>query len=74
MIFVSKYLRKTRRFQSNNNNPAGIYLLKFNYRNTRTTYKQGEICSKLTTTDDAVLVSLLLTLNIFHNLFYCFYC
>ena len=26
------------------------------------------------TTSDAVLVSLLITLNIFHTFFYCFYC
>ena len=45
-------------------NPAGIYLLKVNNRNTRTSC---EICSKLTK-KTLVLVSLLLTLNIFHNL------
>ena len=42
------------------NIPAGIYLLEINNRNTRT---GCEICSKLT------MVSLLLTLNIFHTLF-----
>ena len=33
-----------------------------------------EICSKLTIKSDIVLVSLLLTLNRFHALFWCFYC
>ena len=53
--------------------PAGIYLLKVNNRNIRT---RCEICSKLTikATVNVVLVSLLLTLNIFHTLLYCFYC
>ena len=56
--------------------PAGIYLLKVNNRKTR---KRCDLCSKLTikTPEDAigiVLVSLLLTLNIFHTLFWCFYC
>ena len=42
--------------------------------------KRCEICSNLTIKThqndviDIVLVSLLLTLNIFHNFFYCFYC
>ena len=44
--------------------PVGIYLLKVNNRNTRT---RCEICSKLIIVN--VLVSLLLTLNIFHTLF-----
>ena len=55
-----------------NISPAGIYLLKAN-RNTKT---RCEICSKLTKKDTkmthaigAILVSLLLTLNIFHALF-----
>ena len=43
----------------NSNDPAGIYLLKINNRNTRTSC---EIFSKLT------IKSLLLTLNIFHTL------
>ena len=43
--------------------PAGIYLLRVNNRNTR---KRFEICSKLTI---KILVSLLLTLNIFRTLF-----
>ena len=55
---------------------TGIYLLKNNSRNTRTRCK---ICSKLTIKTPerrhqngaigVVLVSLLLTLNIFHTLF-----
>ena len=40
-------------------NPVGIYLLKVNNRNTRTS------CDL----NDVVLVFLLLTLNIFHTLF-----
>ena len=56
---------------------AGIYLLKVNNKNTK---KRCEICSNLTIKTperrqcDVALVSLLLTLNIFHILFYCFYC
>ena len=56
---------------------ADIYLLKVNNKNTR---KRCEICSNLTIKTperrqcDVALVSLLLTLNIFHILFYCFYC
>ena len=48
--------------------PAGIYLLKVNDKNTRT---RCEICSKLHQNDanSDALVSLLLTLNIFHTLF-----
>ena len=48
--------------------PVGIYMFKGNNRNTRTRCK---ICSKLTSggIDGIVLVSLLLTLNIFHTLF-----
>ena len=41
------------------------------------TRKRCEICSKLTiktTSKDVVIVSLLLSWNIFHNFFYCFYC
>ena len=47
--------------------PGGIYLLKCNNGNTRT---MCEICSKLTITTP---LSLLLTLNKFYTLFYCFY-
>ena len=46
--------------------PAGIYLLKVNNRNSRT---RCEIRSKLTIKTPLALVSLLLTLNIFHTLF-----
>ena len=46
---------------------AGIYLLKTNNTDTRT---RSEICSKLT----IKTLSLLLTLTIFHILFYCLYC
>ena len=52
--------------------PVSIYLLKVNKRNTRT---RCEICSKLTIKmPERILVSLLLTLNIFHFLFKCFFC
>ena len=44
---------------------GNICLFKVNYRNTR---KRFKICSKLL--HDVVLVSLLLTLNIIHTLFY----
>ena len=51
--------------------PVGIYLLKVNNGNTRT---RCEICSHLTIrhqndANSVLLVSLLLTLNIFHTLF-----
>ena len=45
--------------------PAGIYIFKVNNRKSRT---RCEICSKLTI-NNIVLVSLLLTLNIFNILF-----
>ena len=54
------------------NYSAGTYMFKVNIRNTRTSC---EICSKLTLKTQeynaigVVLVSLLLTLNIFHILF-----
>ena len=52
-------------------NPAGIYLFKVKYGNTKT---MCEICSKLKITTlerrhDVILVSLMLTLNRFHALF-----
>ena len=55
---------------------ANIYSFKFNNRSIR---KRCEICSKLTikhqnNVNDAVLVFLLLTLNIFHTFLYCFFC
>ena len=56
------------------NRPAGICLFKVNNRNTRTFC---EIWSKWTRhqsdVTDVVLVSLLLNLNRFHTLFWCFY-
>ena len=55
---------------------SGICVFKRNNKDTRTVFKgvktRCEICSKLTVkrpVNDVVLVSLLLTLNIFHNLF-----
>ena len=47
-------------------NPAGIHLFKVNNRNTRI---MCEVYSKLS----VALVSLLLILNIFYSLFYCFF-
>ena len=44
--------------------PAGNYMFKVNNRKTKT---RCEICSKLTIKIKIVLVSLLLTLNIFHT-------
>ena len=52
------------------NDPANIYLLKFNNRNTR---KRCEICSKLIKAPERQMY-LLLNLNIFHTFFWCFYC
>ena len=47
--------------------PFGNYMFQVTNRNTRT---RCEICSKVTIkTPDVVLVSYLLTLNIFHSLF-----
>ena len=56
--------------------PASIYLFKANNRNTR---KRCEMCSKIiikTQKDviDVILMFLLLTVNIFHRFFYCFFC
>ena len=51
--------------------PAGIYLLKISNRNTRT---RSEISSKLAIRIRMMPGSLLLTLNIFHTFFQCFYC
>ena len=50
--------------------PANIYLFKVNNRNTR---KRSEICSNTKHQNDVVLVFLLLTSNICHFLFQCFY-
>ena len=59
-----------------NGYPAGIYLFEVNKRNTGT---MCEICSKLTIkitdkTSMGSLFSLLLTLNKFHTLLWCFCC
>ena len=50
--------------------PASIYLLKVNNRNTRT---RCEICLKLAINTPDLLVSLSLSLNIFHTLLKRFY-
>ena len=57
--------------------PAGIYLPKVNDRNTRTRSEKMLKVNKKEHQNDTivigvVLMSLLLTLNIFHVLFYCF--
>ena len=56
--------------------PTNIYLFKINNRNTRKWYKTYSNLTIRYPNDinDVVLVSLLLTLNIFHNFFYCYYC
>ena len=60
--------------------PASNYMFKVSNRNIRKRYKNAK---QLWYSDafrwygkrpDVFLVSLLLTLNIFHTLFYCFYC
>ena len=54
--------------------PTNSYLFKLNNRNTR---KRSEISSKIIINSpvvDLILVSLLLTLNRFHTLFWCFNC
>ena len=62
-VFVSLYLREQREVAA-----VGNYMVKVNNRNTRIRF---EICSKLCSKylPGVVLVSLLLTLNIFHTLF-----
>ena len=50
--------------------PANIYVFQVNNKNTR---RKCKICSK-STIKTPVLVFLLLTLNILHFFFYCFYC
>ena len=63
------------------NNPAGIYMVKAQKKNNSRT--RCEICLKLTQKTPeqhhcnaigVALVSLLLTLNLFHTLFFSFYC
>ena len=54
-------------------NPAGNYMVKANRRNTRVSII-GETFKFLYVLLYVVLVSLFLTSNIFHTLFYCFYC
>ena len=73
-LFMSVHLDSAKHW--NQVNSAGIYLLKVNKRNTRT---RCEICSELTVVTPKRcqcrrLVSLSLTLNIFHTLFYCLHC
>ena len=62
--------------QGCNTNLAGIYLCKVNNGNST---KMSKICLKLTRKtqsdiNDVVLVPLLLALNKFHKLFWCFSC
>ena len=71
-IFQASYFVLAGSFfpESRGSSPARIYLLKVNNRNTKT---RCEICSKLTIKTverhQWLLVSFLLTLNIFHTLF-----
>ena len=53
------------------NDPATIYLFKFNNKNTR---KRCEIRSNLIIKTPERQIYLLLTLNIFHTVFWRFYC
>ena len=57
------------------NLPANIYLFNVNHRNTK---ERFEICLKLTIKHqgkviEAIFVFLLLTVNMFHTFFWCFY-
>ena len=62
-VFVSLYLREQRELA-----PVGNYMVKVNNRNTRIRFEIfSKLCSKYL--PGVVLVSLLLTLNIFHTLF-----
>ena len=58
--------------------PANIYLLKVINRNTRkkerNMFKVNNRNTRTTSCRSGVLVFLLLTLNIFHTFFWCFYC
>ena len=53
-----------------NKSPTGIYLFEFSNINSKINF---EICSKLAIEAPDVLVSLVLTLNIFDTLFKCFF-
>ena len=70
---IKQYFSVTKnRFIFWNSGPTGIYLFEFSNNNS---WIKCEIRSKLTLTiegPDVVLVSILLTLNIFDTLFYCF--
>ena len=59
------FLKSNKQDEVINKSPAGNYMFKVNIRNTRTSC---EICSKLIAIS-VVLVSSMLTLNIFHTLF-----
>ena len=57
--------------ENRSNEPANIYLFKFNNENTR---KRCEIRSNLIIKTPERQIYSLLTLNIFHTVFWCFYC
>ena len=54
--------------------PANIYLFQVNNKNTKKIFsKSTKQLKHQNDVNDFVLVSLLLTLNLFHTLFWCFY-
>ena len=54
--------------------PANIYLFQVNNKNTKKKFsKLTKQLKHQNDVNDFVLVSLLLTLNLFHTLFWCFY-
>ena len=76
----TNYLRSTHAVIEKPENPVNICLFKVNDKNSR---KRSEICSKLTIktpercqndVSGVVLIFLLLTLNMFHTSFQCFFC
>ena len=69
-LITKLYKFKNKKKQQNiKPSSAGIYLVKVNNKNTRMKHQIHQNDS-----NDVVLVSLTLTLNIFHTLFQCFYC
>ena len=76
MLVVFKRENVIESLSNKDNVPANNYFFKVNNGNTR---KRCETCSKLTIKHqndviNVVLVFLLLTLNMFHTFFLCFYC
>ena len=79
LINKIKELLKIDQIDKHWNEPANIYLFKFNNRNTR---KKCKICSKLTIKTlergqwrrSGALICIVFNLYVFHIFFYCFYC